>query len=330
MHSKPDETLRIVDQNLFLQVHGFNPLEASSIPPHEQLLVKSNNKENQLKDVATTMQVLISQRDTLRHQLMASLESMKSQTIEMRRSKAALNSAMSELTSLTAIVDEEKQKNEKLESQIFEQRKVQSEINEILDWHCKHQVRIIQELRSKNLELRRSIEKQSAYFGKSFNSAYYQASNADAQFHQPTCYASDQNKTFLPQESTNRKPAEIKKENEERSFGSFQIFPVARSADAAISERRYVQSTDKNVGCETERHHFVTYNGVQFDLASLSISEILNIAFTSEAISSQKRMNNFYLFLAKRIEEMEKNCGWEGVHNLGSPSVWLSLQKKEE
>ena len=762
---------------MFSQV-DFNPLKASSTSPQEQLLLKLKRKEAQLKDAATALQVSFSQGDTLRHQLITSLKSMRSQTIEMRQSRTALNSAMKELTDLKALVQEEKQEKEKVESQLLQERKnhnnthekledkktllvhaqkkvkeeqiltnkklkanqklmyelilthlaqnlvssvihdahqteqkevflknfkalektsntlsqrllacehdaeslqikmtslqlrlrekdigieeccetiknlqleiqqlkkeldvkssselslqkslkvteaklsqaqqtyedekrngeheismlvsqlqvlqdknfqleqqvrqcslkpsfnsvsvemtalqgsnipgdkmitegatkkkkefkdqttstdqeienapnnssqqlyiakLENEVEELkrknfrlgcalqerenelysnnrsvwqvhddcrkLDWQCRHQHWKIQELRKENMELRIYIEKQPADFVTSSNSAHFEQSKTAAQLYQPTCYPTYHNKAFIHDENTTGKALETIEENEERSptslstnsskettclrsevthgtpqeepctskqiseddgarfsAGNFHYnkkilqeqvlqkmkrktsddrksrqryesestdvapddtsaltfddlsspsnsyqrrvgipmperiynkilagmdvpswtgevafsqddgysssscysiaeelrprqLPVAESADSAISERPYVHLTDEKVDDETERHYYVTYNGVQFDLANLSIPEIRNVASASGAIASQQGMNDFHYFLAKRIEEMDKNPCWNGAHNLGSPSVWLSLQKKEE
>ena len=662
---------------MFLQA-DFTPLEASSLPPEEQLLIKLKNKEIQLKDAASLLQVSLSQGDTLRRQLMTSLKSMRSQTRQMRRSKTTLNSAVKELSSLKTTVEEEKQNREKMEVQVLEQLKTLSNINENLEgtkallmqtrsdfkeeqtstekklkaiqksandlklnnvaknlvsfiiqdvvqnqqqevcgkqfkslmqtvntlsqrlhsaensesslrsemiflqsrlcekdtaieqchdaiknlqcemkqlkteneqvhkkenefkdqttstdqeientqdnssqqlyiaklenevkelkdknfwldhslqenevelyaknrsmwqvhdkcrrlnWHCRNQYWQIQDLKRENMELRRCIEKQPAHFGTSSNCAYYEPStgNTGAQYYQPTYYPTDQNQTFSLDESTNGKPSQTKLENEERSSTSpskhsipqkkpctskqmpendgawystgdapvnfydsnkklqeqvsqkifrktsddeksrccheldttdvapddtsalafdalffpskshqrpvgipmpehcynkisaemlvpngkvvfFQNnldnspsssysnvdifrsrqFPAAESVDSAILEQLPVNLTDEKAVGETERHYYVTYNEVQFDMANLSIPQIRYIASASGAVASQQGMNDFYYFLAKRIEEMDKNPRWKGAHNLGSPSAWLSLQKNEE
>ena len=127
VHSKRDITFLMVDRVLFLQIH-FNPLEVSSILPEEQLLVKLN-KEIQLNDAASSLQVSFLQGDTLRHQLTTSLKSMRSQT---RQSKTALHSAMEELSSLKTTVKEERQNRKKIEAQLLEQHRTQANIDETL------------------------------------------------------------------------------------------------------------------------------------------------------------------------------------------------------
>ena len=107
-------------------------------------------------------------------------------------------------------------------------------------------------------------------------------------------------------------------------------FPLAESADSTISKKLHVHFTDEKTNEKTERHYFVTYNEVQFDMANVSIPEIRYIASASGAIASQQSMNDFYYFLAKRIEEMDKDPRWKRAHKPGSPSAWLSLQKNEE
>ena len=666
-----------VDHIVFLQV-DFNPLEASSIPPDEQRLIKLNNKEIQLKDTASSLQLSLSQGDILRYQLMTSLKSMRNQTRQMRQSKSALNSAMEDLSSLKTVVKEEKQSREKMEAQLLEQQRIQNDANEELkntktllmltrndikkqqiitnkqlkaiqklvndvksnnvakdlvssviqdavhhqqqemllkqfkslmqtvntlsqrlhsaenseaslrsemtslrsrlcekdtaieechkaiknlrcemlqlktenesankrekdmkdritlidqetqdtqnnssqqlyiaklkneikelkctsfqldralrehedeldannrsmwqvyddckklDRQCRNQYWQIQNLERENMELRQCMEKQPAHFGTSSNSAYCEPSmgNTYAQYYQPTYHPTDQNLTFLVDESTNGKPTQTAIENEARSFTSpskisisleepciskqtpendgarystgdapvnfhdsnnklqeqvsQKIFrkisddqssrcshefdaiyvapddthtlafddlsfpltshqrpvgilmpersfnkisaemdvpygkvalsqndvshpfssccsiaeelpshqsPVAKSADSAISKQLHVHLTDEKTDDETERHYFVTYNEVQFDMANISIPEIRYIASASGAIASQQGMNDFYYFLAKRIEEMDEDPCWKGAHKLGSPSAWLSLQKDEE
>ena len=677
MHSKPHVIFLAVDHIVFLQV-DFNPLEASSIPPDEQLLVKLNNKEIQLKDTASSLQLSLSQGDILRHQLMTSLKSMRNQTRQMRQSKSALNSAMEDLSSLKTTVKEEKQSKEKMEAQLLEQQRIQNdateklkdtetllmltrkdikeeqmithkqlkaiqksvndvksnnvakdlvssvmqdavhnqqqevflkqfkslmqtvntlsqrlhsaenseaslrsemtslrlqlcekdtaieechdaiknlrcemlqlktenesanktekdmkdqailtdqepedtqnnscqqsdiaklknEIKELkctnfqldralrehedeldannrspwqvhddckkLNWQCRSQYWQIQELERENMELRQRMEKQPAHFGTSSNSAYCEPStgNAYAQYYQPTYLPTDQNLTFFVDESANRKPTQTTIENEARSptypskhsisqeepciskqmqendgawystgdapvnfhnsnnklqeqvsqkilrkmshdqksrrsheldainaapndtralafddlsfpskshqrpagipmpkrsvnkilaemdvphgkvalsqndasnsFSSCNSIaeelpshqsPVAESANSTISKQLHVHLTDKKTDDETERHYFVTYNEVQFDMANISIPEIRYIASACGAIASQQGMNDFYCFLAKRIEEMDEDPRWKGAHKLGSPSAWLSLQNNEE
>ena len=73
------------------------------------------------------------------------------------------------------------------------------------------------------------------------------------------------------------------------------------------TERLHVYLTDEKVDDETERHYYVSYNGVQFDLTSLAIPEIRYITFASGAIAIQQDINDFYYFLTKQIEEMDKN-----------------------
>ena len=132
MYCRPDVIFLIVDHIVFLQV-DFNPLKASSIPPDEQHLVKLNNKEIQLKDTASSLQLSLSQGDILRHQLMTSLKSMRNKTRQMRQSKSVLNSAMEELSSLKTTVKEEKQNREKMEAQVLEQQRIQNDTKEKLE-----------------------------------------------------------------------------------------------------------------------------------------------------------------------------------------------------
>ena len=65
-------------------------------------------------------------------------------------------------------------------------------------------------------------------------------------------------------------------------------------------------------------------------MANLSLSEIQHNTSARGAIASQQGMNDFYYFLAERIEDMDKNSRWKGAHNLGSLSAWLNLHQKKE
>ena len=106
----------------------------------------------------------------------------------------------------------------------------------------------------------------------------------------------------------------------------FHHFQVTDCAGSPISEFTNLGiAADES---EQNLHFEVRYRGKSFDMVSLSLPEIRNLASSTGAIRSQADMNDFYDFLAKKIKEMNGNPHLKNFHKLGSPTNWLSLKQE--
>ena len=117
-------------------------------------------------------------------------------------------------------------------------------------------------------------------------------------------------------------------ESDSGTHGDDGYSSYGNSADewSTIGKRHLIEPKNPESKKKAPKRCLVVYNGVRFDLATLTLPKVRNIVSSCGSIATSQGMNDFYEFLAAKVDELNKDPYWKSRHSLGKASDWLSVK----